>query len=293
MSFIRKLFGRKPAAPGASAAPSVLDLQAFAQRFAGELRDAFPDAHIRIVPGAQNEARIDLSLPDGIQAGLQLGNIYQRYLSDPQELESVLADQLATVREMQQRLSGEDEAAEAGVVLPVIKTRSWHETAMNQLRASQPDRSDEPFVIEPLAGDLLLTYVVDTPASMSFLSPQEAEQRELRGEALRAHALDNLARWLPELELKGAGGRYAARLDRNYDAGMALLFERWRERIEVRGEPVFAIAARDELLVCGSEDGESVAELRAIAQEISRTSPYALSAGLFVWRDGALRAYEG
>ncbi|QWP78598.1 hypothetical protein J5226_09470 [Lysobacter sp. K5869] len=289
MSFFSKLFGRKPAAPAASS--SVLDLKAFAERFAGELRDAFPDAHIRIVPGAQNDARIDVSLPGEIQAGLQLGNAYQRYLSAPQELDAVLADQMASVREMQRRLASDD--ADAGVVLPVIKTREWHEVAMQQLRAAQPEAAQAPFLIEPLAGDLIVTYVVDTPASMSFLSPQEAEERELHGEALRGHALDNLAKLLPELELKGGGGRYAARLDRNYDAGMALLFDRWRERIEVRGEPVFAIAARDELMVCGSEDGESLAELRGIAQEISRSSPYGLSAGLFVWRDGGLRAFEG
>lgn len=292
MSFLSKLFGRKPAAPSA-ASPALLDLPAFAQRFAGELRDAFPDAHIRIVPGAQNEARIDVSLPGEIQAGLQLGNAYQRYLSEPQALEAVLADQMASVREMQRRLSVEDEDDEAGVVLPVIKTRDWHDTAMNQLRASQPDMDAAPFVVEPLAGDLIVTYVLDTPASMSFLSLHEAEQRELRGDALRAHALENLARSLPQLELKGGGGRYAARLDRNYDAGMALLFERWRDRIELRGEPVFAIAARDELMVCGSEDGESVAALREIAQEIARSSPYGLSSGLFVWRDGGLRAFEG
>jgi len=291
VSFLSKLFGRKPAAPSA-ASPALLDLPAFAQRFAGELRDAFPDAHIRIVPGAQNEARIDLTLPGEIQAGLQLGNAYQRYLSEPQALEAVLADQMASVREMQQRLSGEEDRDE-GVVLPVIKTREWHETALNQLRASQPGMDAAPFVVEPLAGDLIVTYVLDTPASMSFLSPQQAEQRELRGEALRGHALENLARLLPELELKGGGGRYAARLDRNYDAGMALLFERWRDRIELRGEPVFAIAARDELMVCGSEDADSLASLREIAQEISRDSPYGLSSGLFVWRDGGLRAFEG
>lgn len=290
MSLFSKLFGRKPAAPSAS---PVLDLQAFAQRFAGALRDAFPDAHIRIVPGEQNDARIDLSLPGEIQAGLQLGNAYQRYLSAPEDLEDVIADQLASVREMHQRLSSEDELGQAGVVLPVIKTREWHDVAMRQLLASQPERSEAPFLIEPLAGDLILTYVVDTPASMSFLSPEDAEQRELRGDALRGHALDNLAQRLPELELKGGGGRYAARLDRNYDAGMALLFERWRDRIELRGEPVFAIAARDELMVCGSEDDESLASLREIAQEIARSSPYGLSAGLFVWRDGGLRAFEG
>ncbi len=290
MSFLSKLFGRKPAAPSA-ASPALLDLSAFAQRFAGELRDAFPDAHIRIVPGAQNEARIDVSLPGEIQAGLQLGNAYQRYLSEPQALEAVLADQMASVREMQRRLSAEDQ--DAGTVLPVIKTRDWHETAMGQLRASQPGMDAAPFVVEPLAGDLIVTYVLDTPASMSFLSPQEAEQRELRGAALRAHALENLARSLPQLQLQGGGGRYAARLDRNYDAGMALLFEHWRDRIELPGEPVFAIAARDELMVCGSDDGESVAALREIAQEIARSSPYGLSSGLFVWRDGGLRAFEG
>lgn len=288
MSFFSKLFGRKPAAP---AAAQVLDLQAFSQRFAGALRDAFPDAHIRIHPGAQHEARIELALADGIRANLQVGNAYQRYLNAPEDLEATLADQVASARDVQRQLSAEDAQAGEGVVLPVIKTRAWHEVAMRQLGASQPQAAS-PFVIEPLAGDLVVTYVLDTPASMSFLSPEQAAQRELHGPALRAHALDNLARRLPELEIKGGDGRYAARLDRNYDAGMALLFERWRERVPLRGEPVFAIAARDELLMCGSEDGENLASLRGIAREIAGSSAYGLSAGLFVWRDGGLRAFE-
>lgn len=289
MSFISKLFGRKPAAP--AAAPT-LDLQAFSQRFAGALRDAFPDARIRIHPGAQDQARIELTLDDGISANLQVGNAYQRYLNAPDDLEATLADQVASVRDVQRQLSAEDAAAGEGVVLPLIKTLGWHEAAMRQLRASEPGR-ESPFVIEPLAGDLVVTYVLDTPASMSFLSPAQAAQRELHGDALRAHALDNLAQRLPEIELKGGEGRYAARLDRNYDAGMVLLFERWRERAPVRGEPVFAVAARDELMLCGSDDRESVESLREIAQEIARTSAYGLSAGLYVWRDGGLRAFEG
>jgi hypothetical protein len=93
-------------------------------------------------------------------------------------------------------------------------------------------------------------------------------------------------------EIVGGGSRQAAPLDRNCDASMVLLFERWRGRLQIHGEPVLAVAARDELLICGNDDAESIASLRGMARAISRESAYGLSAELFTWSDGELRPFD-
>lgn len=294
MSFFSKLFGSKPPSLDSLAHP--MDLHNFADRYAAVLRDAWPQAQLSITHGAlASDTRIDWSLPDGFKATHFLGNCYLRYLDAPEALGDVLADQLASARAMQRKFEsaggddGIDRAERAKtLILPVLKTRGWHEIALQQARSFGP-AARMPFIVEALAGDLVLSYVEDTPESMSFLSPGEAERRGLDGDALRAQALNNLSKFLPELDVQGGEGRYLVRLDRNYDASMVLLFELWRDRVQVQGDPVFAIAARDEVMVCGSEDAESLASLRDIAAQISRSSAYNLSQDLYVFRDGRLQ----
>lgn len=289
MSIFSKWFGGKREQPGLV---HPMDLHSFADRYLAALHEAWPEATLNVSHGAlAADTRIDWSLPDGFKATHFLGNSYQRYLDAPTTLQAVFADQVASAREMQRSFERAD-APSTATILPVLKTRGWHETALQQARSIGAG-ARIPFIVEPLAGDLVLTYVEDTPDSMSFLSPDEAERRGLDGEALRAQALSNLSRFLPELDVQGGEGRYVARLDRNYDASMVLLFERWSERIQVQGDPVFAIAARDEVMVCGSEDSASVASLKDIAAQIAQSSAYNLSHALFVHRDGELHAFAG
>ncbi|UJB20180.1 MULTISPECIES: hypothetical protein [Lysobacter] len=289
MSFFSKLFGGRPEGRPLE---HPMDLHAFADRYAALLREAWPHARLAITHGARvADTRIEWSLPDGFKATNFLGNSYQRYLDAPQRLSEVLSDQLASAQAMQRSFvdGDSDEAGRANaVILPVLKTRGWHEIALQQARSIGAG-AQIPFIVEPLAGDLVLTYVEDTPESMSFLSPTEAERRGLGREALHAQALNNLTKFLPELQIQGGEGRFVARLDRNYDASMVLLFDRWRERIDVQGDPVFAIAARDEVMVCGSDDAESLASLKDIAAQIEQSSAYNLSRALYVFREDRLQ----
>ncbi|QWP78597.1 hypothetical protein J5226_09465 [Lysobacter sp. K5869] len=293
LSLLNRLFGQRAAEPALGALTHPLDLHAFTERYAQALRATWPQAQLRIGHGAQlADTRIDWSLPDGFADTRYVGHSYRRYLDAPGALEQVLAEQVAAARESQRRHARGAEAALDEAILPVLKTRGWHEVARQQARAIGGG-ARVAFVIEPLVGDLVLTFVEDRPDSMDYLSPAEAERRGLDRETLRECALRNLQRFLPELDVQGENGLYAARLDRNYDASMALLFEHWRARVPVRGEAVFALAARDELIVCDSQDRHGLSALRAMAQEISRDSAYGLSAQLFVHRGGALRVFEG
>lgn len=289
MSWFSKWFGGKRESGGSQ---HPMDLHAFTDRYAAAVREAWPQARVSVSHGAQAaDTQIQWVLPDGFKATHFLGNSYQRYLDAPQRLNEVIAAQVDSARAMQRDLDAGAQARadiDQATILPVLKTRDWHEVALEQVRSLG---GEEPiaFIVEPLAGDLVLTYVVDTPESMNFLSPDEARQCGLEDrDALHAQAMENLRRRLPDLEVNG-GGRYLARLDRNYDASMVLLFGQWRDRIEVNGEPVFAIAARDELMVCGSEDAASLSSLRDIAGQIAQSSAYRLSQALYVIREGRLQ----
>ena len=138
----------------------------------------------------------------------------------------------------------------------------------------------------------MLAYAEVTPSAMNYIPSATMEQLELNAELLHALALNNLEKRLPQLDLAGGDGRYGVRLDGNYGASMILLFSSWQDRLQIVGDPVIALAARDELLICGSDDAGAVAELQEMVGEITCTSAYALSSQLFVWRDGDLQSLK-
>ena len=187
---------------------------------------------------------------------------------------------------------GDDDTPDLSRILPVLKTTAWQQASQAQLARSNAPTDQRP-VVGALAGSLVLAYVEDMPEQMRYITPKRLEHIGMDLAALHATALENLTALLPQLDVQGGGGRYAARLDHNYDASMVLVFGKWRDRASVAGDPVFAVAARDELLVCGSEDHESVAALRDMAQEIAVKSAYGLADELFVWREGRLQALGG
>lgn len=284
MSIFGKLLGKEKSAavlPQAS-------LQALAERFVQAATLRIPGIQTRIVLGDSGVGcRVELLFPDGGTFNQFLGNLWVRYQTAPHEMEASFEEQFANIKQIRaNRETGEP--AVQGTILPVIKTRAWHEVSVAQFRQTGMAESEAPFVVRPLAGDLVVTYVQDTPASMAFLSQHKADQLGLAGEALHAHALQNLAAMLPQLDVQGGDGRYAARLDRNYDASMILLFERWRDCIDVPGDPVLAVAARDELLVAGTADIDTLLALQQMATQIVEQSAYALTDRLFVYRRSRL-----
>jgi hypothetical protein len=302
MSFLKKLFGGGASAPKEAATP--LDVRAFAEAYAASVRAAHPGMPVQVEHGdSAARTRVSWQFPGGLEVSQFMGNGYSRYLQsvpgngDPQALLAELfAGQLAEARQVQARSDAGDTGGVAGdgaaaLLLPVVKTTGWQQTVATQLDAAKVPPESRPFSV-PLAGPLVLVYVEDSSDSMDYVSPARMQVLGLDADALHTQALRNLeSTLLPQLDVQGGGGRYAARLDRNYDASMVLLFDRWQDRIAVAGDPVIALAARDDLLICGSDDRETVASLRGMATDILAQSAYGLTDELFVWRGGRLQTY--
>lgn len=281
MSLFAKLFGRK-------APKHPINAHEYAERYAALVRSRYPDAEVGVRKGeSAARTRVSWKGADGVAADQFMGNWYSRYQQRPEALPSLLEEQLEEALKTMSALA-QPTPPDRSALLPLVKTLDWWQAAVAQSAAAGVPDPERRFVTEPLAGDLILAYIEDKPDSMSYLSPSGMASLGLDMPALRALALENLERFLPQLEIQGGGGRYAARLDRNYDACMVLLLEHWRDRIPVDGAPVFAIAARDELLACGSADPDSVGALRGMAAKIAAQSAYGLSEQLFVHRNGRL-----
>lgn len=285
MSILKKMFGARTASPEDS-----LGVDAYTEGYASSVRRAHPGMPVHVAHGDTPAlTKVSWRFPDGAEVSQFMGNWHARYLREPGRRQALYAAQLAEAREV--RASFTSKSLELGRVLPVIKTVDWQRTTTLQLDAAKVPADRRP-LSEPLVGLLVVAYVEDLDDTMDYVSPSHLQRLGMDVDTLRSHALQNLHARLPQLRLEGGGGRYAARLDRNYDASMVLFFEEWRAGMDLAGEPILAIAARDEVLVCGSADTAAVAGLRKMAAAIVTESAYGLSRKLFVWRDASLQPYS-
>jgi hypothetical protein len=281
MSILSRFFGKKQTA-------ETLSVRDYAERYAGVVRAAHPDVTVRVEHGGTAARTRVYWNVDGLDASQFFGNWYGRYLQQPGALEQLQAQQLKEALAVQTSFDGSAVGLEC--ILPVIKTIGWLQASLAQLDAVGVPKQSQP-LSQPLAGNLLLAWVEDTPDAMSYVTSARLEKLGMDRTTLHILALKNLTHCLPKLRIEGSGGRFVARLDRNYDASMALLFTEWQGRLQITGEPILAIAARDELLVCGSDDANSIVALRSMAANIADQSAYGLSSELFTWRGGSLQAY--
>jgi uncharacterized protein YtpQ (UPF0354 family) len=222
------------------------------------------------------------TMPNDTVATQYFGNWYARYRQDGSDIEALLMAQLEDALSIDMAANRIPSIED---ILPVLKSNDWRAAALAQLERTTLDRREVPFITRPFVGDLLVTYVTDTPDSMQFVTPSTLSSLGLSEADLHDTAIRNLTRRLPSLEIKGGGGRYAARLDRNYDASMLLILDQWRDRIAIQGDLVVAVPARDEVLLCGVDDPDTAASLAVAAVEIRSASAYELSAQLLQWSD--------
>lgn len=280
MSFLYRLLAKRQAS-------RFLTVHDFAQAYARAAEARFEGAKVTIDEAATAAGtKLRWTMPSGIEVNQFLGNAYAAYEQSPKDLAAIIAAHLDAAPAGDEQ----DAATRRSNILPVVKTAMWLTTSMKQLEsAGMPNNN--PFLSEPLTSELILVYVEDKPDAMSYVSETDLQTLSVQREDLRALALQNLQRMVPNIQVEGANGRYGIRLDGNYDASMVFLADAWRSRVEIDGEPVLAVPAREELLVCGSNDVESIASLRNMAAQIMAQSPYGLSAQLYTWRDGALTVF--
>ncbi|WP_454692094.1 DUF1444 family protein [Achromobacter aloeverae] len=281
MTFFSRIFAARQARP--------LDVAAFAKAYASAAQARFPGAEVKIEQAATAAGvKVHWTMPGGMQVNQFLGNAYAAYQRAPADIDAIIAAHLDAAPTGEEA----DPAARRAHILPLVKTTMWLATSLKQLDAAGIE-DKAAFITEPLTDELLVAFVEDKPEAMSYVAPGELEALELTPEALMPLALENLRRQLPALTVEGQNGRYGVRADGNYDASFVFLAQEWRDRVDIDGEPVLALPARDELLVCGSKDGDSVRALRDMAARIMAQSPYGLSAQLFTWQDGKLAVFTG
>jgi uncharacterized protein YtpQ (UPF0354 family) len=261
-----------PKAEGSDAAA-----RAYTEKIAAGLAAKLPDRKFTVI----GDFQIRRTDPDGGEAIHSTFNVYADYKDDPTSLGWIVDRIAAFITDKEppgaRRLIG-------GRIVPVIKDRAWLKEARQVLK----EKVD--LLYEDYNEQLVVVYAVDTENRMRYLMSNENLGDRSN---MRAHAVDNLSRLLPKIEMKTIGGISVLSAGGDYEASLLLFDDIWSSgQIKVNGDIVIAIPEKNTLMITGSKDREGVAAVRELAAKFFADSRYSISDNLFVYRNGRFVKYE-
>lgn len=297
--------GSKKSGTDTPTADTYMSQGEFADAYAAYVRKQAPD-----IMAERVDDGVHLTWPDGGTMRQFLNNAYTNYRRDVAATWVIFDDELAAARQAATSLRAE-QGLDLDLLMPVVKTTDWLATVIQQRGAMDKDPgkgenedpnkhsrsdadkgagkgSDKDLVVQPLLGDLIVTYAQDLPKSLEYV--KRGDLSGLDEASLRAHALANLEGRSSALTIVGGEGRYRIELDGFFDVSLILIASTWVQHLSLAGDPVFALPCRDQLMVCGSDDRQAVIELAEMAPRIAAESAYAITGQLLVLRGGVLQA---
>jgi uncharacterized protein YtpQ (UPF0354 family) len=260
-----------------------LNPQAFTAAFAKAAATAMPDAKVTVT----GELSTDTRSAKGETTTSDLHNAYRVYLGRPQDLETVIANYVRILVDAIR--VGDNPGLDRSRIVPVLKPTAWLEGIRKDRQSQGIVDAPEPLT-ETYNSELIIAYAEDRPSSIRYLTTRD----DVGGDRVKLFvlALGNLHRLLPKIEMRqGADGILLIEAGGDYEASLLLADNIWSSRqIQVDGDIVAAVPAKDALLVTGSHNRTGLKKLRAIAAELA-AGPYGLSSALFVYRDGKFKMF--
>lgn len=226
---------------------------------------------------------------EGYELNIYLDNAYEVYLSGVRDIDLIFNDQLESIKNQKKTLSNSDVKS----ILPVIKPYAYIESSIVQLKEAGYDKDDIPLFYEKLNEDLYLMYVFDSAESMRFVSPKEVEKHGIK-DSIRDIASKNIESYyskieaqLREIDTKGNGRAYLFFADENYEASILMGVDYLKRlKLEIDGDPVVFIPARNVVLIVGSNDSKAIDMASSIAARGYRELGYAISPFGYKYLDG-------
>lgn len=221
---------------------------------------------------------------------LNVQSFYNAYAQHPDQLAAVAEALLASLRNYNpaRAVSSFDELRE--LVYPMLKPIA--------LLATIRERSLPMIVYRPFLADLIISYVIEEPSSVAYISEQHLERWGLAEHELHEQAMANLRRRTAERGSHTVTGEGYQRLvifdaQDGFDATRLLLpdlIEPWAAGLP--GTMVVGIPNRDFLIIFSDSDRTI---LTAVAHQIQREAAeraYGLTDQLFTVRGGQVREYD-
>jgi uncharacterized protein YtpQ (UPF0354 family) len=264
--------------------PALMSPGDFTATFAEAIRKGRPELQVVI----EHDLQVKLTSADGREWRSMLNNAYERYQQTPEARDEVIGMYVSASLEMTSAVSAR---VERSAIVPIIKDRPWLEETRKAMLAGGAKKTPGQ-VYEDLNPELVILYALDSPQNIRYLTPEDLDSAQLDRSELRALACANLKRLLPKIERRGTNGSYMFTAGGNYEASLLLLDSIWNDPgLDVDGDPVVAIPARDLLFVTGSRDRKGIEKLRQLIDKASTGSVYHLTEQLFVRRNGQFEVF--
>lgn len=226
----------------------------------------------------------------GREVKVNVANFYDAYRNRPAELDAIVS---TMVRVLSDELPNREEQSYEELsdrVYPMLKQIS--------MLAAVSERQLPMLVYRDFLADLIITYVVDEPRSVTFINEVHLERWGIAVQDLHERALANLRRRTDEqvdyiTTNEGDQRLFIYNSQDGYDATRLLLpdlLAEWARQLP--GRMVIGIPNRD-FLIAFSDANDEI--MRNVAQQIQADSvnrQYGLTDQLFTLADGQVREYE-
>jgi uncharacterized protein YtpQ (UPF0354 family) len=262
----------------------VISPEQFTEEVAIALRTSISGAKVETVKVL--ELRVTCS--DGNEFTSLLYNPYDLYKQQPEHKADVVQRIIAAALGIAKGSSG---VADPNCIVPVIKPRAWMEEG-RQAMINRGAKDVSTPLYEEFTSDLIILYAYDLPQGMRFVMSDDLKNSKIEQKDLRPLACKNLKQVIPKIERHGENGFYMLTAGGNYESSLLLLDSIWSSgQMQVQGEIVVVIPARDVLLVTGSQDQEGLARIKKAATELYNKGPYSITPKLFVYRNGVFQEF--
>jgi hypothetical protein len=170
-----------------------------------------------------------------------------------------------------------------GPIFPRIKTKRFLEAA----KALQGMNDENLPYAEPLAGDLLLTFAVDTGAAFVSVTRALLKERGIDHVEAKMEAFRNMAPAVEAMKGHAVGPVFKLELDNDLSACSIVWSDIWRDFARQLGAAPVAIFAHRNLVLFTAEGNEQ--GLRFLNETVAKLNfedTHALSKYLYVYRNG-------
>ncbi|NJN16015.1 MAG: DUF1444 family protein [Oscillochloris sp.] len=251
------------------------------------------EARLRAAEGITVHQRDGLTLRlkvGGTELQVNLENFFRAYSQQPAAIDLVAETLLNSLRSYDGSRTATSFASLRERVFPMLKPIAF--------LASIRDRGLPMVVYRPFLADLIITYVIDEPTSVSYINEDHLERWQISEVDLREQAITNLKLRTDERGNYTVAGEGAQRLvvfntQDGFDATRLLVTSMLAElQVQFPGTMVIGVPNRD-FLVAFSDADETIAS--SVAAQIQRDAAereHGLTDQLFQLIQGEVRLYE-
>lgn len=139
----------------------------------------------------------------------------------------------------------------------------------------------------PLAGDLMITYVIDYPTYSATVTAEIMAQTGIAAPALHGVAMENLMYKARHAVITGSDeGLYFVALDGARENALLLDTELWQAVTAEVGPIIMTVPAPDLVLFVPQYDSDALEIMQDIRDNVLTSRAYGLSDNMFTWNKG-------